>query len=154
MDDTHAVVAEPPAEESPAPRRVLVVRANASLPAALGGLEKTATVLDVTGWNEARFAELRTAVEDIVLLWAEDGPEQDLEPLRALQALGPSLPIVARVPAKRPDLEASLLVAGAKGFAMFRIATGTPKVDAASQTGRTINTKGWTASQADTRCSR
>ncbi len=113
MDDIHAAVAEPQAGETfPTAHRVLAVGVPPDVRATLAGSEKTATVLDVTGWSEARFAQFRTAVDDVVLLWAEEDAGRDLEPLRAFQALNPSLPVVARVRASRPDLDVVLLAAG------------------------------------------
>ncbi len=113
MDEIHVAVEGAPARETlPATRRILAVGVPPDVRAVLPGPDDTPLVLDVTCWNEALLVDFRAAADDVLLLWAGDGASPDLEPLRAFQALNPSLPVVARVPEKRPDLEAALLAAG------------------------------------------
>jgi len=55
-------------------------------------------------------------------------------------------PIIAFALAQRGQYESFTLIPPALWSTARGIATGTPKVDGASQTGRTVNTKGWSIS--------
>jgi len=70
-------------------------------------------VIDVTGWSEDRLASLSSGGDEVVLMRVPGGAPARLEPLRALRARHPSVPILVYAPAAPEELQLEFLRAGA-----------------------------------------
>jgi len=71
------------------------------------------SVVDVTGWSDARLAEVPASSGDLILVWAASGSPPGPELARSLRARFPLVPVVAHVPTEPFELQIALLKAGA-----------------------------------------
>ena len=69
-------------------------------------------VLDISAWSEAELEGFECGSEDAVLLWLSGSSAQGTGRLRTFQARHPGVPLLARVPKRRPELVEELLRAG------------------------------------------